>query len=193
MHGSKTADLNALKKKIDRAALAAELTDDIRGFKAPELAQRVLNLQLLEELVECALGKDHLLSSRAMWVLGHCSDIDYDAISKYHDKLIRNLANPGLHNGVIRNTLRLYQQHPVPEKHHSFLLDKCYEYIKDPSEAIAVRAFAMTVVFSISKPYPELLDELKMVLMHPDSHEESPGIRSRVKNILKAIDKLQRR
>lgn len=192
MHQSKTADLNALKTKTDQTALVAELTDDIRGFKAPELARRVLTQNLLRELVNCALDKDHLLSSRAMWVLGHCSDIDYGALKKYHDKLIKNLATPGLHNGVIRNTLRLYQQHPVPDKHHSFLLDKCYEYIKDPSEAIAVRAFAMTVVFSISKPYPELLDELKMVLMHPDSHEESPGIRSRVKSILKAIDKLQK-
>jgi hypothetical protein len=192
LHGSKTAYLNALKAKTGQTALVAELTDDIRGFKAPELAQRVLRQSLMDELVECALDKDHLLSSRAMWVLGHCSDINYDAIKKYHGKLIMNLATPGLHNGVIRNTLRLYQQHPVPEKYHSFLLDTCYNYIKDPSEAIAVRAFAMTVVFSISKPYPELLDELKMVLKHPDSHEESPGIRSRVKSTLKAIDKLQK-
>ena len=157
-----------------------------------EDAQKSALLVLLEELLKCALDKDHLLSSRAMWVLGHCSDMDYDAIKKYHGKLIMNLATPGLHNGVIRNTLRLYQQHPVPEKYHSFLLDKCYDYIKDPSEAIAVRAFAMTVVFSISKPYPELLDELKMVLTHPESYEESPGIRSRVKSTLKAIDKLQK-
>ena len=192
MHGSKTADLNVLKKKTDKSWLAAELTDDIRGFKAPELAQRVLRHELVEELVRCALEEDHLLSSRAMWVLGHCSDSNYEAIRKYHGKLIENLAKPGLHNGVIRNTLRLYQEHPVPEKYHTFLLDKCYSYISDPAEAIAVRAFAMTVVFRISQPYPELLGELKMVLMHLSQQEEPPGIRSRVKNILKAIAKLEK-
>lgn len=193
MHNQKPADLNALKTKTNHTALVEELTDDIRGFKAPELAQRVLKQNLLEQLVACALDPDHLLSSRAMWVLGHCSDLDYDALTRYHDKLIENLSTPGLHNGVIRNTLRLYQRHPVPEKYHSFLLDMCYGYIKDPSEAIAVRAFAMTVVFSISRPYPELLQELRMVLTHPAGHEESPGIRSRVKHILKAIDKLQKK
>lgn len=180
-----------MEKKTQAALLRAELTDDIRGFKAPDLAKRVLKNQLLGELVDCALDKDHLLSSRAMWVLGHCSDSDYNSIKIYHDRLIQNLENPGLHNGVIRNTLRLYQKHPVPEKHHAFLLDTCYGYIKDPSEAIAVRAFAMTIVFSISKPYPELLDELSMVLRHPHTDEESPGIRSRSRNILKEIDKLK--
>ena len=191
MRGSKTADLNTLEKKTDATWLMAELTDDIRGFKAPELAQRVLKQGLLAELVTCALDADQLLSSRAMWVLGHCSDSDYEAIKPYHDRLISNLSTSGLHNGVIRNTLRLYQKHPVPEKHHSFLLDTCYGYIQDPSEAIAVRAFAITVVFSISKPYPELLDELRLVLLHL-SDEESPGIRSRVKNTIKAVDKLQK-
>lgn len=182
----------ALEKNIKEASLVAELTDNIRGFKAPDLAKHVLGHDLLGELVTCALSDDHLLSSRAMWVLSHCSDLDYGSLKKYHHRLIKNLERPGLHNGVIRNTLRLYQEHPVPEKHHSFLLDTCYGYIKDAAEAIAVRAFAMTVVFQISKPYPELLDELAMVLRHLSIQEEPPGIRSRVKNTLKAIDKLQK-
>ncbi|MES2132947.1 MAG: hypothetical protein V4506_11385 [Bacteroidota bacterium] len=170
--------------------LADQLTDAIRGFKAPDLAKYVFKNNIISELVNCALDKDSLLSSRAMWVLGHCSDLDYDSIKKYHGRLIKNLEQPGLHNGVIRNTLRLYQQHPIPEKHHAFLLDKCFSYIQDPSQAIAVRAFAMTIVFNISKPYPELTSELRAVLSHINIDEETPGIRSRVKNTIKAIDKL---
>lgn len=182
----------ALEKNIKVSPLAAELTNDIRGFKAPDLAVYALKQDLLGELVSCALNEDHLLSSRAMWVLGHCSDLDYNSLKKYHDRLIKNLERPGLHNGVIRNTLRLYQEHPAPEKHHSFLLDTCYGYIKDAAEAIAVRAFSITVVFHISKPYPELLDELALVLRHLSIQEEPPAIRSRVKNTLKAIAKLQK-
>lgn len=190
--GQKTGDLNILKRKTNISWLEAELTEDIRAFKAPELAQRVLKNNLLEELVRCALQEDHLLSSRAMWVLGHCSDSDYESVKKYQGRLIENLAKPDLHNGVIRNTLRLYQEHPVPDEYHTFLLDKCYGYIKDPVQAIAVRAFAITVVLRISKPYPELIGELKMVLMHLSQQEEPPGIRSRVKNTLKAIGKLEK-
>jgi len=168
-----------------------ELLADIRVFKAPELAKIILLNHQERSLLELALDKDHLLSSRAMWVMSHCSDIDYKRVKYYEVKLIENLKNEYLHNGVIRNTLRLFQKHPVPKKQETFVLDKCFEYIKNPSEAIAVRAFAITVVFNISKPYPELLDELLLVLQHMSVTEEGPGIRSRVKNTIKTIHKMR--
>ncbi len=168
------------------------LLPDIREFKAPALAQKIINSNQISELVSLAFEKDHLLSSRAMWVFGHCSDIDYNCTKPYHLKLINNLKQKNLHNGVIRNTLRLFQIHSVPKKTESFMLDKCFEYIKNPSEAIAVRVFAIRVVFNISKPYPELLNELLIVLNHLSETEEGPGIRSRVKNTIKAIQKLKK-
>ena len=179
-----------MKKKITPSALAEELTNEIRSFSAPVLAKKVLEHQQLPELIELALATDHLLSSRAMWVLGHCSDLDYDSLKPYHARLIKNLEKKGLHNGVIRNTLRLFQQHPVPKAYESFLLDTCYNYINDPAEAIAVRAFAIRIVFNISKPYPELITELYNVLNHLNIYDEPPGIKSRVKNTIKDIHKL---
>ena len=68
------------------------------------------------------------------------------------------------------------------------MIDTCYGYIKNPNEAIAVRAFAMTIIFNISKPYPELLSELKSVLQFLNHPDESGGIKSRIKNTLKDID-----
>lgn len=179
--------------KINKLNIKDELIADIRVFKAPDLAGKILNSNQEKELINLALDKDQLLSSRAMWVLGHCSDIDYNRVKPFLSMLINNLKQPNLHNGVVRNTLRLFQKHPVPKKQESFLLDKCFEYIKNPSEAIAVRAFAMTVVFNISRPYPELLDELLMILNDLSVHENGPGIRSRLKNIIKEIHKLKRK
>lgn len=182
-----------MKTKRKSHLLAAELTDSIRGFKAPDLAKQVLRENSVAELIDCALSDDQLLSSRAMWVLGHCSDLDSQAVEPYYNVLIENLEKPGLHNGVVRNTLRLFQEQVPPEKYQTFLLDKCYGYISDPAEAIAVRAFAIRVVYLIAEAYPELLSELKTVLSHLPEQEESPGIRSRVRNTLKAIAKLQKK
>ena len=78
----------------------------------------------------------------------------------------------------------------VPKKQESFLLDVCYSYIQNPNQAIAVRAFAMTIIYNISKPYPELLIELKAILQLINRPEESSGIKSRIKNILKDIEKI---
>jgi hypothetical protein len=170
--------------------LKHELVIDIRGFKAYDLALCILSDNLVSELIKFALEKDQLLSSRAMWVLSHASDIDYNCIKPYHTILIDHLKTKDLHDGVIRNILRLYQKKSVPENKESFMLDKCYSFIQNPSFAIAIRAFAITVVFNISKTYPELLQELKIVLSHMNISEEGPGIRARVKNTLKDIDKI---
>ncbi len=170
--------------------LSNELIDHIKFFNPKHLAQDVLNRKRLSELVSLCFDKDLLISSRATWVLWHCSDIDFNALIPYHINLINNLKNKNLHNGVIRNTLRLFQKHAVPKKKESFMIDICYSYIKNPNEAIAVRAFAMTIIFNISKPYPELLLELKSVLELLNHPDESGGIKSRIKNTLKDIDKV---
>jgi hypothetical protein len=165
---------------------------DIRVFKAPELAKQILKSHQLSELVKLALEKDALLSSRAMWVLTHCSDIDPTCVKPYYASLILNLKNKSLHNGVIRGTLRLFQEQDVPTEHQSFLLDKCYEYVKNPAEAIAIRSFAITVIYQISKSYPELLNELKLLLLHLNTNDTSPGMTSRIKNTLKLIERNKR-
>ena len=170
-----------------------ELLADIRVFKAPDLAKHILATSQLNELVTLGLEKDHLLSSRAMWVLSHCSDIDSNCVKPYYSKLILNLKHKNLPDGVIRSTLRLFQDNEVPSKHQALVLDTCYTYIKNPLKAIAIRSFAITVVYQLSKPYPELLNELKMVLLHVSTHPDSPGMNSKIKNTLKLIDKYNRK
>lgn len=161
-----------------------------RNFNAVELAKAILENNLESELLVYALHKDQAISNRAMWVLNHCADIDFERIKPFSVKLINHLTNNNIHSGVVRSVLRIFQEQPIPKKLESFMLDKCFTYIKNPSEAIAVRAFAMTVAFNISKPYPELLNELSVVLNHLNIEEESAGIINRAKHTLKDVAKL---
>ncbi len=163
---------------------------DNRNFNAKELAQAILRDHVEDELLVLALDKNELISNRAMWVLNHCSELDFERVKPFHTKLINHLKHENIHSGVIRSVLRIFQGHPVPKKHETFMLDKCFDYIKNPSEAIAVRVFAMSVAFSIAKPYPELLNELAILLNHLSVTEESAALRSRTKHTLKAIAKI---
>lgn len=162
-----------------------------RNFKAPLLAKTIMDNNMENELMSFALDKDQLVSNRAMWVVTHCADMEPDRFKPFHVKFINHLKHKGIHSGVVRSILRIFQEQPVPKKMESFVLDKCFEYAQNPSEAIAVRAFAMTVIYNISKPYPELLNELSAVLTHLISYDESAGIKARAKNILKDITKLK--
>lgn len=162
-----------------------------RDYKAPDFAQQIIKNKLVSALFKLSLDKDPVLANRAMWILWHCSIIDHTVVKPFHDKLILHLSDKTIYSGVVRCILSLFQEEPVPEKYHSFMLDKCFGYITNSSEAIAVRAFAMTVAFNISKNYPELLKELEATLQHIPISEESPGIRARIKNTLKDIQKFR--
>ncbi len=179
-----------MAKSLNKPTLQKELLVSIQEFNTDKISTYVINNKLENQLLIYCFDKDELLSSRSTWVLWFCYEKNKKILLKFQDKLIQNLNKTNLHNGVIRNTLRLFQNEPIPEKYESFMLDKCYSYIKNAGEAIAVRAFAMTVVFNISKPYPELLNELKSVLIHVNHPDESPGVKSKVKNTLKDIDKV---
>lgn len=176
----------ALKNKTDLSSVFEN-----RSFNAQELAKTILFEKLEKELLVYALSDNQLVSNRAIWVLTHCADLEPERIKPFHEILIKHLNNKKLHSGVVRSILRIFQTQSVPEKLQSFMLDKCFNYIKNPSEAIAVRAFAMTVIYNISKPYPELLNELAIVLNHLNIAEESAGMKNRVKHTLINISKLK--
>ena len=164
-----------------------------RDYKAPDFAKLILNNHLETDLLKLAIDKDSILSNRAMWILWHCSVIDYKRVEPFLNKLITHLNNKAIPSGVVRCFLALFQENPVPEKHHSFILDKCYSYITNSTEAIAVRAFAMTVAFNVSKNYTELLQELEATLLHLSVEEESAAIRARTKNTLKSINQFKKK
>lgn len=162
-----------------------------RDYKAPTLASEILKNNQLKDLVKIVVEhKDPVVNNRAMWILWHCSNIDYSKVTPYHKILIELLKREKNHSGVIRLILALFQTELPPIEYQSFLLDKCYSYLSNAAEPIAVRAFAMTVIFNISKSYPELLQELKTTLQHLPISEESAGIKVRIKNTLIAIDKI---
>ena len=161
-----------------------------RNFNAKVLAQEILDNHLEKELLIFSLEKDQLVGNRAIWVLNYCAEFDFERIKPFQVKLIEHLKHKKNHSGVIRSILRMFLNQPVPKKYESFMLDKCYQYIKNPSEAIAVRAFAMTIVFNISKPYPELINEFLAVLNHLNLPEESPGIKATARKMKRLIAKL---
>ena len=68
--------------------------------------------------------------------------------------------------------------------------DVCFDYLASPKEAIAIRVFAMEVLFNICKKEPELADELKLLIEDHYPHS-SAGFQSKARKVLKSISKLK--
>ena len=65
-------------------------------------------------------------------------------------------------------------------------MNTCFEYIHSPDEAVAVKAFALTVLENLSKQYPEIKSELKTIIEDRWDYE-SAAFKSRAKKILKDL------
>ncbi len=142
-----------------------------------------------EELLDVFLNGNYRLNQRAAWPLVMMGKKYPERIAPYLGVLINNLTNKGLHDAVKRNTVRLLQDMEVPEEYMGTLADACFGYLADPKEAVAIKAFIMSVLYNITKNYPDMKNELKL-LIEGQLDTGSAGFINRGNKILKALDKL---
>jgi hypothetical protein len=141
----------------------------------------------ISELMDCFFDPNLRICQRAAWPVGDLGEKYPTLLIPYLPALIENLKTPK-HNAIMRNTVRTWQNMPIPEEFQGAVFEICFEYIIDPKIPIAVRAFSMTVCANICNDVPELKEELKIAI--EDQLEfGSPGIRSRGNKILKQLEK----
>ena len=95
--------------------------------------------------------------------------------------------NPS-HNAVLRNTIRILEDIEVPEKYEGEIYQRCFVFLNDPDQPIAIRCFSMSVVFNIAKKYPDLKNEL-IASLELHMPYGSAGFKSRGNKILNYLSK----
>ncbi|HEY6505800.1 MAG TPA: hypothetical protein VIZ28_17620 [Chitinophagaceae bacterium] len=129
---------------------------------------------------------DPVVIQRAAWPLSYCALDHPELIQKHFGKLIKNLHKPKLHDAVKRNTMRILEDITIPVKLHGEVMDICFDYITDPGEKPAIKAFSLTVLQNLSRQYPDIRNEIKVIIEERWEHEGA-AFRSRAKKILKEI------
>jgi len=143
----------------------------------------------LQELVDLVLANEPKVAQRGAYALAYCGEFEPEAVWPHLTRLIQHLETPHIHNGVKRSIVKLLETAPLTEEQQGLAANFCFDYAMNPQEAIAVRAFSMTVLFNIGKEQPELLPELKLVVEEMMVHGGA-AIQSRGKRILKAMHRM---
>jgi len=128
-------------------------------------------------------------NQRASWAVLHLCLIEPQLIKPYLPQLVSNLDKPK-HDAIVRNTIRIFVEVPIPESIEGELLDKCFAYLLDQKQAIAIRCFSMSVLAKLVLKYPELAFELKDILEDQLTYDVSAGFKVRARRTLKAITKM---
>ncbi len=139
-----------------------------------------------DELFGLFLNDEYRVVQRAAWPMSYCVINHPELIKKHFSKLVKNLHKPGLHDAVKRNTVRLLQEITIPAKLHGEVMNICFGYITDPKEKVAVKAFSLTILQNLSRLYPEIRNEIKVIIEERWEHETA-AFRSRAKKILKEL------
>jgi hypothetical protein len=137
-----------------------------------------------DQLFDLFINDEPLVTQRAGWPLSYAVRAHPELIQKHFKKLLKNLGKPNLHNAIKRNSIRLLEDIPIPEKFHGELMNICFGYITDPQEKPAIKAFSLTVLQNLSRQYPDIKNELKLII-ESQWDNETAAFRSRAKKILK--------
>ena len=142
--------------------------------------------QKFDELFDLLLSNEYRVAQRAAWPLSYAATCHPQLIKKHFSKLLGNLQKPGIHNAVKRNSIRVLQHIEIPTRYHGPVMNLCFNYIASPTELIAVKAFALTILETLSLYYPEIKAELKTII-EDRWDTESAAFRSRAKKILRRM------
>ena len=123
-----------------------------------------------------------------LWCFRLWGDGKPGMIDKHLPRMVKTLA-ASEHDAVKRNIVRLLQNIDIPKDLQGEAANACFKFLGSAEEAIAIRAFSMTVLFNIGKEEPDLLPELRMMIEDMMPYGSS-GIKARGRRTLAAIDKI---
>ncbi|MDR6560070.1 MULTISPECIES: hypothetical protein [unclassified Arcicella] len=139
-----------------------------------------------DELMVVFFEGDSRKNQHAANIMSDCIHRWPFLLTPYIEKMLLNLQQDNLHDAIKRNTVRVLQDIAIPEELHGLAVDTCFKYLSNHDEAIAIRVFSMTILFNLSKLYPELKSELKF-LIEEQLPYQSPAFKNRANKILKAL------
>lgn len=144
---------------------------------------------IMKVLYHLLSDTDRRVANNAAWVLS-CSDGKVMRfLLRYQNQLIDLLIDTK-DKSFSRMLFSILRRQTFEKSNlRTDFLDFCLNEIVNSNQAIAIRAHAIYVSYSLCKAYPELLNELFMTLQMLESESLSPGLRHARNTIMSAIKK----
>ncbi|APD07114.1 hypothetical protein UJ101_01598 [Flavobacteriaceae bacterium UJ101] len=139
-----------------------------------------------DELVQLMIYEEHRIAQRASHTLQFCTDLHPSLVYPYTQSFIDILKQNPI-DAVKRCITRSWEKITLPEEFQGEILQIAFDFVQNPQEAIAVRAYCITILFNITQTFSELQTELSLVLQDIIDYENSPALLGRSKKVLKKL------
>lgn len=141
--------------------LIAELLREHTYENSEQLAWDIMeNPKYLDNLFEIFWGNDYRITQRASWVIIIITEWKPKLIKPFLEEMILKLKKDGINDSIKRNTVRILAEFPIPTQMEGEITAICFSFLNNPSEAIAIKVFSMTILERMVKKHPDLKAEL---------------------------------
>jgi len=144
------------------------------------------NDERFQLLMDLFWQDDKTITQRVSNPIAFCIERYPSLLDNHYPKVIHGLKEGG-YDIIRRNCIRFLQFASIPDDFMGEVADLCFSLLSDVKEPIAIKVFSMTVLFNISKVYPELRPEL-IFLIKEQLPYGSAGFKSRANKILKQLN-----
>lgn len=141
-------------------------------------------------LITLFLHDEYRVVQRAAWAINIAGERCPELLPPHLASLITRMTVPGIPAAVKRNIVRLLQTIPIPEALHGQVIHCCFCFLEDEKETVAVRAFSMTVLARLAVVYPDIINDIRLLINHALEKPATPGFRSRAGKTLQTLDRL---
>jgi hypothetical protein len=144
-----------------------------------------------KRLMELFLHGEYRVTQRSAWIVSQCADRHPLLITPWLKAMIDKTQEPGVHDAVKRNVVRILQFIDIPPSLLGKVVTICFDFLGSEDEPIAVRCFSMTVLVNAAQKEPDLKHELQAVIqtMLPFAR---PAIQARARMVLAQLSKGQK-
>lgn len=140
-----------------------------------------------DQLVQLFLNDEYRVVQRAAGMISRIAEQHPNLLQPYLTQLIKKANETNIPVAVKRNVVRLMQFIDIPTDVQGDTMELCFKLLSDPAETVAVHCFSMSVLFNLSKIYPDIKPELKIVIEEHMQHPVTAGFLSRAKKVLAKI------
>jgi hypothetical protein len=148
--------------------------------------------QKFDAIIHLFFNADIRLIQRASNVVGIIGEKQPQLIDKHVPSFINALQTSKV-IAVKRNIVRVFQFYKHLPFNNGTLFDICLKFVASNDEALAVKAFSITICRRYCEKYPELTEEVIPTLELLIEENKSPGIQSRGKKELKNLLEIKKK
>ena len=173
------------------------IREEILKEHSKEQAMKIANYACasqknFKELMQCFMSNEYRVAQRAAWSVSWAARKQPEMIRPYIKDLVSQMQRTDIHPAVVRNSVRILEQIEIPKPFHGEVMNTCFGFIENPATPIAVKAFSLTTLYHLSRFYPEIQHELKLII-EERWDTETAAFRARGKRILKDMERRKNR